>query len=252
MKAISGLKIMVQTQILSIATLVFCLILAYPALCLGGDRVFYNGVFWLQNNTISQLEGFTTIRLSSNVVTRARIDSITRTENKKLMIGLADGHMSLVYPAWPGDILADSNRVGNPIRTFKDSLKSWSDNDNKSPVLASDAIAHVFYNNEWPYKGIVNAAISAGKISASDTISLWTPKAVSGLHTKIIQKYKSILKQYYPSAKLWVFGSAHEVRDDDLNHEYRRHGIDWEAISAGPNAPDFACLGVTLVSNPHR
>ena len=258
MKITSVLKIRVQTQILSIATLVFCLMLAYPVLCLGGDRVFYNGAFWLQNRTISQLEGFDVIRLSSNVLNRARIDSITRIENKKLMIGLAEHHMLLTHPTWPGDILADSNQVGNPIRTFKDSLASWSDNDDKSPVLASDAIAHVFYNNEWPYAAIVKAAIDSGKISASDTVSVWTPKAVSGLHAQIIHKYKSLLKEFYPNAKLWVFGSAHEVNigdrddptDDDPNYEYRRHSIDWEVLSTGPNAPDFFCLGALISAHP--
>lgn len=183
MKITSELKMRVQTQILSIATLVFCLMLAYPVRCLGGDRVFYNGAFWLQNRTIGQLEGFDVIRLSSNVLNRARIDSITRIENKKLMIGLAEHHMLLTHPTWPGDILANSDQPGNPIRTFKDSLKSWSDTTTtKTPVLAPDAIAHVFYNNEWPYKAIVKAAIDSGKIAASDTISVWTPKAVSGLH----------------------------------------------------------------------
>ena len=160
-------------------------------------------------------------------------------------------HDALTHPTWPGDILADSNQVGNPIRTFKDSLASWR-HGTASPVLASDAIAHVFYNNEWPYIEIVEAAISAGKISASDTVSVWTPKAVSGLHAQILHKYKSLLKEFYPSAKLWVFGSAHEVRGNDLNYEYRRHSIDWEAISTGPNAPDFACLGVLISAGPGR
>ena len=234
---------------LNIAKVYFFLMLMYPAVCLGGDRVFYNGAFWLQNRTISQLEGFDVIRLSSNVLNRARIDSITRIEKKKLMIGLAEHHMLLTHPTWPGDILADSSQVGNPIRTFKDSLKSWRDTT-KTPVLAPDAIAHVFYNNEWPYIKIVEAAIDSGKISASDTISVWTPKAVSGLHAQILQKYKSLLKEFYPNAKLWVFGSAHEVRGDDLNHEYRRHSIDWEVLSTGPNAVDFACLGVLIGANP--
>ena len=239
-----------KVTILNIAKACFFLMLVYPAVCLGGDRVFYNGAFWLQNRTISQLEGFDVIRLSSNVLNRARIDSITRIEKKKLMIGLAEHHMLLTHPTWPGDILADSSQVGNPIRTFKDSLASWSDNDDKSPVLASDAIAHVFYNNEWPYKAIVEAAISAEKISASDTTSVWTPKAVSGLHAQIIHKYKSLLKEFYPNAKLWVFGSAHEVRGDDLNYEYRRHSIDWEVLSVGPNAPDFFCLGTLISAHP--
>ncbi|MYD60392.1 MAG: hypothetical protein F4W91_05075, partial [Gemmatimonadetes bacterium] len=238
-----------KVTILNTAKACFFLMLVYPAVCLGGDRVFYNGAFWLQNRTISQLEGFDVIRLSSNVLNRARIDSITRIENKKLMIGVAEGHMLLTHPTWPGDILADSSQVGNPIRTFKDSLKSWRDTT-KTPVLAPDAIAHVFYNNEWPYKAIVEAAISAEKISASDTVSVWTPKAVSGLHAEIIHKYKSLLKEFYPNAKLWVFGSAHEVRGDDLNYEYRRHSIDWEVLSTGPNAPDFFCLGALISAHP--
>ena len=216
MKITSGIK--VQTQILSMAKLIFCFMLMYPAVCLGGDRAFYNGAFWLQNNTISQLEGFDVIRLSSNLLNRARIDSITRIAKKKLMIGLANDHMSLNPGDWPGNILAyshpDSNKK-NPIKTFRDSLDSWSDNDEpKTPALASDAIAHVFYNNEWPYKTTVDSAISRGIILASDTLSTgkWTPKAVSGLHAQIIHKYKSILKEFYPNAKLWVFGAAHEVR----------------------------------------
>ena len=247
MKITSGLKIKVRTQILSMAKLIFCFMLMYPAVCLGGDRAFYNGAIWLQNNTISQLEGFDIIRLSSNVLNRARIDSITRIENKKLMIGLANNHMSLNPGDWPGNILAyshpDSNKK-NPIKTFRDSLEHWSE--------VNLEIAHVFYNNEWPYKTTVDSAISRGIILASDTLSTgkWTPKAVSGLHAKIIHKYKSILTLLYPNAKLWVFGSAHEVRGDDLNREYRRHGIDWEAISTGPNAPDFACLGVLMSAHP--
>ena len=224
MKITSELKIKVRTQILSMAKLVFCFMLMYPAVCLGGDRAFYNGVFWLQNNTISQLEGFDIIRLSSNVLNRARIDSITRIANKKLMIGLAEDHMSLIHHHWPGDILADSNQVGNPIRTFKDSLKSWSDTTTtKTPALASDAIAHVFYNNEFPYSTTIDSAISRGTISAADTVSVWTPKAVSGLHAQILHKYKSILKEFYPNAKLWVFGSAHEVRGDDLTKQPGSH-----------------------------
>ena len=251
MKITSGLKIKVQTQILSMAKLVFCFMLMYPAVCPGGDRAFYNGVFWLQNRTISQLEGFDIIRLSSNVLNRARIDSITQIENKKLMIGLAEGHMSLIHHHWPGDILADSNQVGNPIRTFKDSLRSWRDTTTtKIPVLAPDAIAHVFYNNEFPYSTTIDSAISRGTILAADTVSVWTPKAVSGLHAQILHKYKSLLNEFYPNAKLWVFGSAHEVRGADLNHEYRRHSIDWEVLSAGPNAPDFACLGVLMSAHP--
>ena len=257
MKITSGLKIKVQTQILSMAKLIFSFMLMYPAVCPGGDRVFYNGAIWLQNRTISQLEGFDVIRLSSNVLNRARIDSITRIEKKKLMIGLANNHMSLNPGDWPDNILAyshpDSTKK-NPIRTFRDSLEHWSE--------VNLEIAHVFYNNEWPYKTTVDSAISRGIILASDTLSTgkWTPKAVSGLHAKIIHKYKSILTEFYPNAKLWVFGSAHEVNignpddptDDDPNYEYRRHGIDWEAISTGPNAPDFACLGVTVVSNPQN
>lgn len=249
MKITSELKMRVQTQILSIATLVFCLMLAYPVRCLGGDRVFYNGAFWLQNRTIGQLEGFDVIRLSSNVLNRARIDSIARIEKKKIMIGLAEGHMSLIHHHWPGDILANSDQPGNPIRTFKDSLASWRDST-ATPALASDAIAHVFYNNEFPYSTTIDSAISRGTISAADTVSLWTPKAVSGLHAKILHKYKSILKEFYPNAKLWVFGSAHEVRGDDPNYEYRRHSIDWEVLSAGPNAPDFFCLGVLMSAHP--
>ena len=245
MKITFGIK--VQSQILSMAKLIFCFVLMYPAVCPGGDRAFYNGARWLQNNTISQLEGFDIIRLSSNVLNRARIDSITRIEKKKLMIGLANNHMSLNPGDWPGNILAyshpDSNKK-NPIRTFRDSLEHWSE--------VNLEIAHVFYNNEWPYKTTVDSAISRGIILASDTLSTgkWTPKAVSGLHAKIIHKYKSILTEFYPNAKLWVFGSAHEVTDDDSNFEYRRHGIDWEVISTGPNAPDFFCLGVLMSAHP--
>lgn len=58
------------------------------------------------------------------------------------------------------------------------------------------------------------------------------------------------MKEFYPSAKLWVFGSAHEVRGNDPNYEYRRHSIDWEVLSTGPNAPDFFCLGVLISAHP--
>ena len=42
-----------KVTILNIAKVCFFLMLVYPAVCLGGDRVFYNGVFWLQNDTVS-------------------------------------------------------------------------------------------------------------------------------------------------------------------------------------------------------
>ena len=43
MKITSGLKIKFQTQILSMAKLIFGFMLMYPAMCPGGDRAFYNG-----------------------------------------------------------------------------------------------------------------------------------------------------------------------------------------------------------------
>ena len=46
-----------KVTILNIAKVCFFLMLVYPAVCLGGDRVFYNGVFWLQNDTDESIGG---------------------------------------------------------------------------------------------------------------------------------------------------------------------------------------------------
>ena len=219
--------------ILTLLSVQFSIVHAQQERPFSGERVYFNGIFWIkdQNNTIPQLDGFTTIRLSSNVIDTTRTKYLASL-GKDLMVGLAKGHMLPDEPEWPGTVLADSNTTG-PLFTFKQGLNSWSN--------AGIQLSDVFFNLEVPHSVVT---------SSNPTYSSWTPKAVSGLYADLIHAYKRALRDKYPQARLWVYSMPHAVDTLGTYLEYEEYSCDWEAITSGPDAPDLGLTNAWLASAP--